>query len=71
MLSQKVNLYRILSPFSERNKERYFVAKKKGELCAYLEVSNEGETFVASGDAYRHIMGAYCVPEHRRQSNLL
>ena len=51
--------------FSERNKERYFVAKKKGELCAYLEVSNEGETFVASGDAYRHIMGAYCVPEHR------
>jgi L-amino acid N-acyltransferase YncA len=51
--------------FSERNKERYFVAKKKGELCAYLKVSNEGETFVASGDAYRHIMGAYCVPEHR------
>ena len=30
-----------------------------------MEVSNEGETFVASGDAYRHIMGAYCVPEHR------
>ena len=51
--------------FSEREKERYFVAKKDGELCAYLEVSNNGETFVASGDIYRHIMGAYCLPEHR------
>ena len=30
-----------------------------------MEVSDEGETFVASGDFYRHIMGAYCLPEHR------
>ena len=30
-----------------------------------MEVSNNGETFVASGDIYRHIMGAYCLPEHR------
>ncbi len=45
--------------------ERFFVAKKDGELCAYLEVSDEGETFVASGDGYRHITGAYCLPEHR------
>jgi ribosomal protein S18 acetylase RimI-like enzyme len=49
--------------FSE--KERYFVAKKDGELCAYMEVSDEGETFIASGGAYRHITGAYCLPEHR------
>ena len=51
--------------FSERNKERYFVAKKDGEICAYMEVSDEGETFAASGADYRHIMGAYCLPEHR------
>ena len=45
--------------------ERYFAAKKDGKICAYLEVSDEGETFVASGDLYRHITGAYCLPEHR------
>ena len=32
--------------FSERNKERYFAAKIGGELCAYLEVSDQGETFI-------------------------
>ncbi len=51
--------------FSERNKERYFAAKIGGELCAYLEVSDQGETFIASGNPYRHIMGAYCMSEHR------
>nr|MCR5815545.1 GNAT family N-acetyltransferase [Ruminococcus sp.] len=50
---------------SEREKVRYFAAKTGGELCAYMEVSEEGETFVASGDLYRHITGAYCLPEHR------
>ena len=51
--------------FSERNKERYFAAKTGGELCAYMEVSDQGETFAASGNLYRHITGAYCMPEHR------
>ena len=51
--------------FSEREKIRYFAAKIGGELCAYMEVSEQGETFVASGNLYHHIMGAYCVPEHR------
>jgi ribosomal protein S18 acetylase RimI-like enzyme len=51
--------------FSEREKIRYFAAKIGGELCAYMEVSDQGETFVASGNLYHHIMGAYCVPEHR------
>lgn len=50
---------------SERNKVRYFAAKTGGELCAYMEVSEEGETFAASGNFYRHITGAYCIPEHR------
>lgn len=44
---------------------RYFVAKRDGELCAFLKISACGETFVAAGNAYRHIRGAYCLPEHR------
>ncbi len=51
--------------FWEREKERFFAAKKDGELCAYMEVSDLGETFAASGNLYRHITGAYCTPEHR------
>lgn len=50
---------------SEGERERFFVAKKGGEPCAYLEVSDTGETFAASEENYRHIMGAYCLPEHR------
>ncbi len=50
---------------SERDKKRYFAAKTGGELCAYMELSDRGETFIASGDLYRHITGAYCLPEHR------
>lgn len=44
---------------------RYFVAKQNSELCAFLKISASGETFAASGDTYRHITGAYCLPEHR------
>lgn len=44
---------------------RYFVAKQNGKLCAFLKVAASGETFVATGDTYRHIRGAYCLPEHR------
>lgn len=45
--------------------ERYFVAKQNGRLCAFLKISDSGETFVAMGNTYRHIRGAYCLPEHR------
>ena len=50
---------------SEREKVRYFAAKTDGALCAYMEVSDQCETFAASGDLYRHITGAYCMLEHR------
>lgn len=45
--------------------ERYFVAKQNGNLCAFLKIAASGETFVATGNTYRHIRGAYCLPEHR------
>lgn len=50
---------------SAQEDARYFVAKQNGRLCAYLRISASGETFVAAGNTYRHITGAYCLPEHR------
>ena len=44
---------------------RYFVAKQNGKLCAFVKISVPGETFVSKGNTYRHIRGAYCLPEHR------
>lgn len=44
---------------------RYFVAKQDEKLCAFVKISVPGETFVAMGNTYRHIRGAYCLPEHR------
>lgn len=44
---------------------RYFAARQNGKLIAYLKIAGSGETFIASGSAYRHIRGAYCLPEHR------
>lgn len=44
---------------------RYFAAEQGGKLCAFLKISAAGETFIASGRGYRHIRGAYCLPEHR------
>lgn len=44
---------------------RFFAARHGGSICAYLQISHSGETFIAAGDTYRHITGAYCLPEHR------
>jgi len=48
-----------------KNEGRYFVAKQNGKICAFLKIAACGETFVAKGSTYRHIRGAYCLPEHR------
>lgn len=50
---------------STQENARYFVAKKNKQICAYLRITASGETFIAAGDSYRHITGAYCLPEHR------
>lgn len=50
---------------SMREDVRYFVAERNGKLCAYLKIAASGETFAARGNDYRHIRGAYCLPEHR------
>ena len=48
-----------------REEARYFAAKQNGELCAFVKIAVPGETFAAAGNTYRHIRGAYCMPEHR------
>lgn len=50
---------------SAREGARYFVARQNGKVCAFLKISALGETFVSTANAYRHINGAYCLPEHR------
>lgn len=50
---------------SMQEEVRYFVAKQNGSLCAFLKIAASGETYVTTGNAYRHIRGAYCLPEHR------
>ncbi|MBR3741955.1 MAG: GNAT family N-acetyltransferase, partial [Clostridia bacterium] len=64
-MNRKPNTLEAFLDRSERNQERYFAAKTGEALCAYMAVSDQGETFTASGNLYRHIMGAYCLPEHR------
>ena len=50
---------------SRQDDGRYFVAKHNNKICAFLKISSCGETFAAMGKNYRHIRGAYCLPEHR------
>ena len=50
---------------SMQEEVRYFVAKQYGKICAFLKISAFGEPFVATGNSYRHITGAYCTQEHR------
>lgn len=50
---------------SRQENARYFAALQQGQLCAYLKIIGPGETFVADGASYRHVHGAYCLPEHR------
>lgn len=48
-----------------QDEARFFGAWHQGQLCAYLKIAASGETFAAAGPGYRHIHGAYCLPEHR------
>ena len=34
-------------------------------MCAYLKILSAGETFITEREKYRHIAGAFCLPEHR------
>lgn len=49
----------------EQGQERCFAAWYRGNMCAYLKVSETGETFITQREDYRHITGAFCLKEHR------
>jgi len=48
-----------------RQSSRFFGARHKGKLCAYMKILSDGETFITGYPDYIHIGGAYCLPEHR------
>ncbi len=49
----------------ECNGNRLFVAKEDGKPIAFIEISDEGETFVADHKKMQNICGAFCLPEYR------
>ncbi len=44
---------------------RYFGAFSNSQLCGYMFITNEAETFITKQKDYTNITGAYCLPEHR------
>lgn len=52
----------------EADPPRTFIAKMNGELCAYIEIQDEGENFITAHPSIQNICGAYCLPEFRGQN---
>lgn len=46
-------------------KSRFFIAKDKSEIIGYLEITNDGETFITEEPDYLHICGAYLKEDYR------
>lgn len=49
---------------------RFFTATYASQLVGYVEVTGEGETFLTEAEDYRHLCGAYLLPEYRGQNIL-
>jgi len=49
----------------EKGDRRTFVAKRGGEVIAYIDVTDEGENYITEVPQMMNICGAYCVPEYR------
>ncbi len=52
----------------EADPPRVFIAEMDGEICAYMEVQDEGENFITAHPSIMNICGAYCLPEFRGQN---
>jgi Acetyltransferase (GNAT) family. len=70
-LNFKLHEHQLTSPYFLNRKfnptlsGRYFIATYNGKICAYLNITPDGETFISDRTDYTHISGAYCLPEHR------
>ena len=49
----------------EAGDRRTFVALDGNRIVAYIDVAEEGETFITYADNMMNIQGAYCLPEYR------
>ncbi len=49
----------------KERQSRYFVAAKGDEPVAFLEVSDEGESFFCGDKSMKNICGTYCLPNYR------
>jgi hypothetical protein len=56
-------------PISEdalnKSNSRAFVAKLNEEIIAFIEISDNGESFVCDNKSMMNICGAYCLPQYR------
>jgi len=48
-----------------KRKSRFFVVKDKSEIIGYLEIKNNGETFITEEPDYIHLVGAYLKDNYR------
>jgi GNAT superfamily N-acetyltransferase len=51
---------------NERRKSRYFIAKDKNKVIAFIEIMQSGENFACNAPNMTNICGAYMMPEYRR-----
>ncbi len=64
-MNRKPDAREIFCETCVRDHERCFVAQYGDETCAYLKISESGETFISENPNYLHITGAFCLKEHR------
>ena len=50
---------------AETRDSQLFVALQDAEPIAFIEVTEDGESFASGHDSMRNICGAFCMPEHR------
>jgi len=51
--------------YCNKKRPRFFGAKHENELCAYLQITDTGETFISEQPDCSNITGAFCLPQHR------
>ena len=50
---------------AESRNSRVFIAKQSGNIIAFIEVADNGETFATKINGMKNIKGAFCLPEYR------
>lgn len=53
-----------------KRQSRFFIVKDKLEIIGYLEIKNDGETFITEEPDYLHICGAYLKEDYRGKNIL-